>query len=288
MISIYRLLILYLILLLPFTGSAQHKHKIPKSKNFRYFRVSNGFKVNEVLSVYGSAGAANYYGDLCDGFKCMQWRPNFGIGMIYRFSDYISSKSEINYFRLASKDSWKDRNLSFRSTNVEIYTSLMYDLYKFRKNLKKRKLLSPYVFAGFGLVFYNPRAELNGKWYTLRQYQTEGVKYGIATPIIPFGIGVKIKYSRSWDFLAEAGYRIAFSDHMDDVSSYKFKKQADFNDPTAAALSNKTQQGDGFLGYRGNPHRKDGYVIISLKARYTFILKHVTRNKYTEQHRKIY
>jgi hypothetical protein len=290
MIVFLRIVFFTLTILLPLTGTSQqhHNHKPKHSKNFHYFVFSNHFKVNEVLSVYGSGGISNYYGDLCDGIKCMQPRPSFGIGMIYRLAPHVSSKSEINYFRLASKDFWPDRNLSFRSSNLEIYSSLMYDLFKFNKNIKKRKLFSPYVFAGIGVVFYNPRAELNGTWYTLRTYQTEGTRYGIATPIIPFGFGVKIKHTRNWDFLAEVGYRMTFTDHLDDVSSFKFKKTGDFTDPDAAALSNKTVLGDNFLGYRGNPHRKDGYAMISLKARYTFVLKHVSRNKYVEQHRKIY
>jgi hypothetical protein len=290
MIALYRFLILSFIIILPLIASAQPKkqHKPPKSKHYKFFVFSNHFKVNEAVSIFGATGVSNYYGDLCDGIKCTLWRPNFGIGMIYRLSKHISSKSELNYFRLASKDTWKGRNLNFRSSNLEVYSSLMYDLYKFNKNFKKRKLFSPYLFVGIGVVFYNPRGELNGKWYNLRPLQTEGTKYGIATPIVPFGIGVKIKHTRNWDFLAEIGYRITFSDHLDDVSSYKFKKIGDFDDPTAAAISNKTQQGDNFLGYRGNPRRKDGYVIIDIKARYTFTLKHAARNKYIEQHRKIY
>jgi hypothetical protein len=288
MIALFRFTILSLLVLLPIAASAQHKYHKPKSKNYRFFVFSNHFKVNEAVSVYGAVGSSNYYGDLCDGIKCMQWRPNFGIGMIYRLSKHISSKSELNYFRLASKDAWKDRNLNFRSSNMEVYSSLMYDLYKFNKNFKKRKLFSPYIFIGIGVVFYSPRGELNGKWYHLRPLQTEGIKYGVATPIIPFGIGVKIKHTRNWDFLAEIGYRMTFSDHLDDVSSYKFKKIGDFANPTAAAISNKTRQGDSFLGYRGDPRRKDGYVIIDIKVRYTFTLKHAARNKYIEQHRKIY
>jgi hypothetical protein len=283
MASFFRILIILAVIALPFTGFGQRK----SGKNFKY-RVSTAYKVRELLSVFGSVGTANYYGDLCDNFACIHPRPNIGAGVIYRLSDKVSSKSELNYLRLASNDVWPGRNFSFRSGNVELYTSIMYDYYEFTKNMRKRKLLSPYIFAGLGLVTYNPRAELNGKWYNLRSLRTEGKSYGFLTPIIPIGIGVKIKHTRSWDFLAEAGYRITFTDHIDDVSSFKFKPLGEFDKQEAAELSNRTGQGDAFQGYRGNPKKNDGYVVVSVKARYTFTSKNVYRNKYQEQHRKVY
>lgn len=288
MSPLLRLVVLLLILSLPYISSAQGR-KPPKGKNFKR-RVSNNYKVHELLSIYGSLGATNYYGDLCDNFECIQPRPAVGIGVIFRLSDKFSSKSELNYVRLASNDVWKDRNLSFRSGNLEIYSSLMFDYYKFTKNLRKRKFLSPYAFVGFGVIFYNPRAKLNGEWYSLRPLKTEGKSYGIVAPIVPFGFGVKIKHTRKWDFMVEAGYRITFTDYLDDASSYKFQKKNDFENPNgpAASLSNRTQQGDDFLGYRGNPTKNDGYLVLSIKARYTFTSKNVYKPKYMEQHRKIF
>lgn len=284
--SLLRFLIVLFILSIPFSVSAQRKKK-PKGKNYKY-RVSSRFKVEENISFYGSLGIANYYGDLCDNFECIQLRPTLGAGFMYRFSKHFTSKSELNYLRLASKDVWPERNLSFRSGNIEIYTSLMYDYYAFTKNIRKRRFLSPYIFAGVGLASYNPRAELDGKWYTLRDLKTEGISYGFITPIIPFGFGFKIKHSRNWDFMIEGGYRLAFTDYIDDVSAFSFKKQNEFTSHEAASLSNRTKQGDDFLGYRGNPKRNDGYGIISIKARYTIASKNTFKNKYTEQHRKVF
>jgi hypothetical protein len=279
----FRLFILIAVISLSFTAFGQNK----SGKNFKY-RVSTAYKVREMLSIYGSLGLANYYGDLCDNFECIHPRPNIGVGLIYRLSNKVSSKSEFNYLRLASKDVWPDRNFFFRSGNLELYTSLMYDYYEFTKNMRKRKLLSPYIFAGVGLVTYNPRAELNGKWYSLRTLKTEGKSYGYVTPIIPFGFGVKIKNTRAWDFLAEVGYRLTFTDYIDDVSSFEYKPLAEFDSQEAADLSNRTAQGDAFQGYRGNPKRNDGYMVVSIKARYTITSKNVQRNKYQEQHRKVF
>lgn len=284
---LFRLIILlFLLIILPLSVWAQRK-PVNKGRNFKY-RVSSSYRVREVLSVYGSLGLANYYGDLCDNFECIQPRPTLGAGMIYRLSNYLASKSELNYVRLYSEDVWPDRNLSFRSGNIELYTSLMYDYFPYTKVIRKRKLLSPYVFAGVGLTYYNPKAELNGKWHTLRPLKTEGVDYWTIAPIIPFGLGVKIKKTKNWDFLVEASYRLTFTDYLDDVSSYSFKKQSEFDNPEAASLSNRTQQGDGFLGYRGNPKKNDGYATLTFKTRYTFTSKHVYKNKYNEQHRKVY
>jgi hypothetical protein len=82
-----------------------------------------------------------------------------------------------------------------------------------------------------------------------------------------------MKSQKGLDFVAEAGYRKSFSDRLDDVSAHYYQPIASFSDPVAAALSNKTAQGDKYQGYRGNPHKKDGYFIFQLKVYYTPKLK---------------
>ena len=269
---------------IPSTVKKNSKHK---GINFKARKTYTNL-IKEKWGVYISIGATSYYGDLCDKYECFQFRPNGGIGFTYRLKPRISVKTELNYYRLYSDDVWKDRNLSFRSGNMEFYTSAMIDLFAYEKTYRYRHKILPYGFIGIGLTTYNPHGELNGKWYNLRNKKTEGVSYGYVTPIIPYGIGFKYNYSRNWEFMAEVGYRKTFTDRIDDVSENKFLPQSSFEDVTAAQLSNKTAQGDKFQGYRGNPDRKDGYFIFCLKAKYTFIMKHYYRGKQSQQKRKIY
>lgn len=230
------------------------------------------FLLHERLSVLGSLGLSSYYGDLCDSWSCFQYRPNFGVGALYRlkYLDNLYVKTELNYFRLYSKDVYPVRNLTFRSGNVELFSAIQYDLFPYTKFFRDRELINPYGFAGIGLLYFDPRAELNGEWHSLRPHQTEGQKYSPITPIIPFGVGVKLKFKRELDFMAEMGYRITFTDYLDDVSSRSFKPRNTFDDPVSAALSNRSPNPN-FNRQRGNPESRDGYFIFSIKARYTFV-----------------
>jgi hypothetical protein len=233
-----------------------------------------GYDSGAGLGTYSAnIGLSSYYGDLCDQYSCMIFRPNFGIAYMYRWDRRLSFRVEANYYRLYSNDYYKYRNFSFRSGNVEFYVGGIYDLFPYSKRFKKRKLITPYVFGGFGLTYFNPKAQYQGKWYALEPLHTEGNSYSRVTAIIPFGFGIRIKSAKGFDYMLEAGYRKTFTDRLDDVSSHKFQPIASFSDPVAAALSNRTVQGDKYQGYRGNPHKLDGYFIFQLKVCYTPKLK---------------
>jgi hypothetical protein len=218
---------------------------------------------------YLNLGVSSYYGDLCDNYSCMIFRPNFGISYMYRYNSRVSFRVEANYYRLSSKDVYTKRDLSFRSGNIELYAGGIYDLIAFSKRYKKRKFITPYVFGGFGVTYFNPAAQYQGKWYYLEPLHTEGNSYSRFTAIIPFGLGLRIKASKGIDLMLEAGYRKTFTDRLDDVSSHKYQPLASFSDPVAAALSNRSGLGDNNKGYRGNPGKKDGYFILQLKISYT-------------------
>ncbi|WMJ73294.1 DUF6089 family protein [Cytophagaceae bacterium ABcell3] len=227
---------------------------------------------DERLSVLGSLGLSAYFGDVCESFDCMQLRPNAGIGAIFRITNHFSSKTEANYFRLYSDDTHESRNLGFRSDNVELYTSVMFDLFAYQKNIRLRNVVSPYLFAGFGVAFYNPQAQYNGRWFNLRPLETEGERYSIATPIIPFGGGVRFTINRNFEFMLEGAYRVTFTDHLDDVSSVEHRPIESFSDPLARNIAHRYKDNyNPENGQRGNPDRNDGYFLLQAKIRYTFV-----------------
>lgn len=240
---------------------------------------------NEKLSLTGSLGLSTYYGDLCDKFECMKFRPNLGIGFIFRLSPHISNKTELNYYRLYATDYYPERNLNFRSGNVELYTSAMYDLFPFSKHYRKRKLINPYVFLGLGFTYYNPHGtDSTGKWVALRPLETEGQHYSSLAFIIPFGGGVRVKFKRNMDIMVELGYRKTFTDHLDDVSQFHYTNKAEITDPLAQQmsmkaidnLSNGYSYRDTYLSQqRGNPKKNDGYFLLSVKVRYILGVKNV-------------
>jgi hypothetical protein len=284
-------------------SQAQHKYKGGGMTGYGFFgNLKHKMKHNALLkghdsgaglsSYYASFGTTTYYGDLCDRYDCMVFRPNFGIGYAYRWDRNLSVRAEVNYYRLYSNDYYAYRNFSFRSGNVEAYVAAVYDIFPFHQRFKKRKRITPYVFGGIGLTYFNPHAKYQGKWVALEPLHTEGHGYSRVTGMIPFGFGGKIKSGKGFDYYLEAGYRKTFSDHIDDVSSHNFQPIGSFSDPTAAALSNRTGEpdavvhnpdgkvGDNYKGYRGNPHKKDGYFIFQVKVVYTPQLKYLSVPRY--------
>lgn len=231
---------------------------------------------HERLGITAGAGVSSYYGDLCDKASCMKFRPNIGIGGMLRMNDNLGVKAEINYVRLYSEDYWEHRNFQFRSYSFEFYTAGYYQYFPYERFHHRRKPWNPYVFLGLGLTYYNPKAEYNGEWVSLRKFQTEGVKYGSITAMIPFGGGVSFNINKKWELLLELGYRKTFTDYLDDVSGRGpqdgWRPLTTFNNQIGHDLSNKTGMGDSYWEQtnqpRGNPTKKDGYFVAQVKARY--------------------
>lgn len=240
-------------------------------------RNARGIFNDERLSLTAGLGLSSYYGDLCDKAECMQFRPNIGIGAMLRMTNNIGIKGELNYFRLYSEDVWARRNLDFRSNNVELYVAGYVQLFPYQRYVHVRKSYNFYGFLGIGLFYFRPEGSLNGEWYPLRKLETEGVKYGPISAMIPFGGGFTYNITRNYEIVLELGYRKTFTDRLDDVSNKEWKLLGEFDDKTAAAISNKTGRGDDYWlktgQYRGNPTKKDGYFISQVKVRYTFVSK---------------
>jgi len=232
---------------------------------------------NEKLGFTFGGGLTSYYGDLCDKFECMHFRPNFGIGAMLRLTDNIGIKADLSYFRLYSDDVWEQRNLDFRSNNAEFAVMAYYQYFPYERYRHKQKKWNIYAFLGLGLSYFSPQGSLNGKWHNLRPLQTEGVKYSPITAIIPYGAGFSFRLNKQWQILIEGSYRKTFTDHLDDVSSKEWRLSNTFEDKLAAQVSNKTGMGDAYWlktgQYRGNPAKKDGYFMGQIKLKYTILTK---------------
>lgn len=271
----YICIIVFASLLLPATLLAQRG----PLRNSRFYRGQSNYGI--MRASFGS-GTSTYFGDLCESGDCLRARPQASLGFNYRFTGKISLRGEFTYFRLYGTDvGGKNarRNLSFRSGNTELYGAVVYDFFQYTKFYSQRQFVRPYVFAGFGLIYTNPRAELDGKWYSLRPLMTEGVEYSRVQPVIPYGGGVTFKVSPWLDFSVELGYRWSFSDYLDDVST-TFVNNASLS-PVGAALADRSHEvgvkpwdsNDGRTwaeGHkRGDPKQNDGYVNVGFKLEYT-------------------
>jgi hypothetical protein len=98
----------------------------------------------------------------------------------------------------------------------------------------KRNAVSPYVYLGVSGFMHSPDARtaafvdgtgklVQGSWLSesgggLLDYRNEGVEYSLANVSIPFGVGFRYKINSSIDVGFDFGYRIAFTDYLDDVT----------------------------------------------------------------------
>ena len=236
-----------------------------------------------VMSYMVSTGISSYFGDMKDSRTDIWAKPSIQLGLQYRVNDHLHFRSELSWYRIAGADSLNARetgiyarNLSFRADNVELNVVALYQLFnKFSRY--RRPTLNPYFFAGLGFTTNRPEAYYQGKWHALRPLQTEGVKYSPVAMVVPFGLGVAYHVNNNWDVMLDWGYRVSFTDYLDDVST-TFKGVENFDDPLAKALSDRRPE----MGLkplaagkkRGNSGVNDWYLITSLKLVYTPFAKY--------------
>ncbi len=157
----------------------------------------------------------------------------------------------------------QNRNLSFESPINEFSAVFEFNFLRYHSFII-RDHISPYMFGGFALGFINPRAELNGNEYNLRELKTEGQSdaYSRGQFSIPFGVGFKFKFSHRVMFAFEYGIRRTFTDYIDDVSN-TYPDDPSKITTTGQALSNRTIETNGrsiWGTQRGNPNKNDFYT----------------------------
>ena len=222
-------------------------------------------------------GTTSYFGELNNPGKYFDTKPNLNIGLKRKISSRWSLRTEITWYHIEGSDAKandegrKARNLSFKSNNFEINVEAMWGVFKEGIRFYQRRAVNPYLFAGLGLTYFNPKTDYEGITYSLIKFTTEDVKYSRATIIIPAGFGVKFKIMPLLNINIEAGYRTTFTDYLDDVSA-EYINTENITDPVRVALIDRGPE----LGFppaepgtpRGNTDAKDGYAIFNIKAEY--------------------
>jgi hypothetical protein len=242
---------------------------------------------SQYTSITAGLGFGGYFGDLCPTGDCLtNSKLQLNAGLRTRLNPWFTLRAELQYYSIGASDAKngdlepghrrRERNLSFKANNIEVSLTGQLDFMQnslFFERFSRRRPFNAYGFFGLGVTTNNPKATLNGVTYNLREKQTEGKQYSALQPVVPIGLGVRFKLNTNIDLLAEGGYRITFTDYLDDVSSAKYAPANTFNDPVALALSDRRVEG----GYeaqpnapRGNPNKKDSYYIFSAKIMYTF------------------
>lgn len=249
---------------IPMIGYSQSFYALRKDRNFL---VSLG------------SGTANYYGEMVNPGEWGILKPNVAAGAEYYLTNRISIRSELTWFQLSGDDSKanddrQERNLSFTSNNIELSLLGAINLTPMGLRFYQRSILNFHAFAGVGGLYFNPKAEYQGKKYALQPLQTENKKYSRVQLVIPFGLGARVKLNPFFNILVEAGYRITFTDYLDDASSVRYVDGALLKSDLARALADRRVEIDTqpsnptLVGKRGNPAKKDGYLITNVTLQY--------------------
>ncbi len=234
------------------------------------------------LILTAGTGSSTYYGELSNPGSLIKLQPNFNVGLQAFVSPIISVRTEVNWFVLQGSDAQandegrKARGLSFTSSCFELSATGAVSLYANGNRYYRRPAINIYGFTGIGVLYFNPKADYKGKSYALEPLHTEGVSYSRVVPVIPIGLGIRLKVGPNTNLVFEGGYRKTFTDYLDDVSN---KYTAPSSNPITAyfqnpnnPLYNPAATGNTntyTVGYkRGNPNSADSYFLLNAKIEY--------------------
>ena len=232
---------------------------------------------NVIFSV--GTGTSSYFGELKNDGDYIDAKPNVNLGLQVFLNRRISARAEITWFQLSGTDTKAnsdrvERNLSFKANNYEINFAGLINLTPHGRRYYQRPNLNVYAFAGIGMIYSNPTAEYQGQTVSLRELQTEGKSYSAFQPVIPFGLGLRIKSGPYFNVVIEGGYRLTFTDYLDDVSIKRYPDPASLSSDLSRALSDRRRERDPDYpivpngGVRGNPTTNDGYFLLNIKLEF--------------------
>jgi hypothetical protein len=234
-------------------------------------------------------GPSNYQGDLAADIAYNETHLSGGIFLKKNASQYFAHNFVLMGGQISGSDKnfsyQKIRNLSFQTDVYEFSYQLEFNFFPFSFGLK-HKNFTPYVFTGLSLFYFDPHTEYNGQSWKLNDYDTEGKiagnpkedAYSLYQFAIPIGGGLKYSLSEKFNIGLNVGFRSAFTDYLDDVSTTYYDKKIllEKNGEISVALSDRSgETGIEPIGYmgkqRGRADQKDWYIfsgiIISYKIR---------------------
>ncbi len=232
--------------------------------------------------VGGWVGTAFYFGDLNTNFNLTKPGPAGGAIFRYNFNKRVCVKFSGNYAVVRADDAISSnpyeraRNLSFKSNVLDMSSQLEFNFLPYTHG-SADEFFTPYLFMGFTVFSFNPKAEYEGEWVELRPLGTEGQfqgeEYFTVQAGINYGIGLKIDLNEVWSLNFELAPRYLFTDYLDDVSTV----YPDKNDllkargERAVALSDRSISIPGVDGPVGEPGRQrgdrsnnDSYVFLGI------------------------
>lgn len=231
------------------------------------------------------SGVTNYFGDLStNDFNRDEINYVYGLRFRYNFKKRLSARGLLDIGQLSGNDRYSEnplkrrRNLNFRSPLYSLSGQLEYHLSPYIFNDRNRFI--PSISTGITVFYFNPTATYNGKKYNLHDIGTEGQTIGALKPYsrtqlaLPISLSFKTLLGYHFVIELEVDFVKTFTDHLDDVSS-KYPDiaaiQAKNSGEDAEAIKSLINPGKFTEGnVRGDPSKKDWYLLLGLTFSYRF------------------
>ena len=221
-------------------------------------------------------GLTQYIGDVNED-PIGSNRRAFNVEGWYPLTDNFQLKSGFSVYGLRAQDTDASRMRSFRTTNVEVYSSAMY---YFRQGY-----FTPFAYVGLGATTSRPQGESPlGNW-DLRDVRPEGQKVPGLLAMVPFGVGLEYEISPVLSVVADAAARYVLSDQLDAVSqgwvaSSELSPLAlDYHKSLSADVARQITEAGAIAG--GDPTDRDWYGIFSIKLKFTLTTGCLNPYKYS-------
>lgn len=241
----------------------------------------------QTLTIGLGAGIAEYIGDVkfARGDP-KQYAEAYGMYIAYNFNKRWELHIDLNRGTLKGDDALAidpnrvQRNLHFKNVVTELGMRMRYNILvepKLQVYSKSKTHFTPYLFGGIAGFFNNPKAIFEQDWHELQPLGTEGQflpdsklqPYSRIQLSLPMGLGFSYRMQKLI-ISAEVGYRMTFTDYLDDVSSvYPDQLQlARHSGRVAAQLSRRSDIFSAPGDRRGNAKAKDAYIISMIRIGY--------------------
>lgn len=234
-----------------------------------------------------NGGVANYFGDLNTNYSFREVGPAGGLMARYNFNTRVALRINGNYARIGGDDAnstnnfERARNLNFFSNVFDGEMALEFNFLNYIHG-DRDEFFTPYIYAGFAVVNFDPKTEVDSETVRLQPLGTEGQfrgeEYSRTQGALAFGLGMKVSLSYRWSLNFELGARRMFTDYLDDVSTIYADPEdiENLRGDLAARLSDRSilipGVNDGSIGepgrQRGDSTNKDYYGTFKVGVLY--------------------
>ena len=279
-----------------------------QSSKAQYYFYNDKYYENAVVFEVGvTGGVMNSLTDLGgkqgigkNFIKDLRWKTakaSYGLYVAANYMDKLTLRLEGTFGQVIGYDSILknvaattsgryERNLSFKSKISEVQLALeVHPLMFGNFDDRDPALLSPYGIIGVGYYSFDPKAKLNGQWYSLQPLRLEGQgfkeypdrkPYKLNQLNISTGMGLRYQLSSLLNARLEFVHRILFTDYLD-AASTGYVNPALFSNylsPNRAAIAQQLfdrkaeiTPGDGSKAQdqRGDPKDNDAFFTIQFK-----------------------